>query len=489
MLKMLIVFFACGAPTAALADVDQADNIRIATDRIMDVMIQEDIPAVSVAVALDGEMVWAEGFGVADRASGRAADKDTAHAVASITKPFTAVAIMMLADEGGLDLDAPVNRYLGERKLVAMIGDADQATIRQLLNHTSGLPYHHAFFFEDEAQGRLGEDESIRRFGKLVNAPGEFFEYSNFGYGVLEYVIERVSGKSYPAFLEEEIFEPLALDDAFLPASAPENRNAATRYRHNGSAVPFYDFHHRGAAAVFASAEDLASFGLAYMAALDADTDFLSRAAAQAMIADPVELSTFAWDFGLGWQVRTVNERMLLTHAGGMVGTRSRLLLAPDEKIAIAVAINTDSNAFEEILNMMTQVFAPQLQDQESAKALGEAMAGNWAGAAALDDGQSLPITLAVSEAGAVRATLGGKTVRIAEIISGREGTFRLVFHDGAVPTPLARRYPHRIAMKVRRRGERLTGNLNTEARPEADRMGSGLSYWVSLNRVGAGGE
>ena len=68
MLKTLIVFFACGAPAAALADVDQADNIRIATGRIMDVMIQEDIPAVSVRRGADGEMVWAEGFGVADRA-------------------------------------------------------------------------------------------------------------------------------------------------------------------------------------------------------------------------------------------------------------------------------------------------------------------------------------------------------------------------------------------------------------------------------------
>jgi CubicO group peptidase (beta-lactamase class C family) len=142
-------------------------------------MVEHALPSLAVAVARDGEVLWEEAFGWADRAQRVPATPHTLYSLASISKPITATALMVLHDRGQLDLDGPVNAYLGDAKLTARAGDAEAATVRRIANHTSGLPLHYHFFYADEPYRRPPMDETIRRYGNLVMPPGERFQYSN----------------------------------------------------------------------------------------------------------------------------------------------------------------------------------------------------------------------------------------------------------------------------------------------------------------------
>jgi CubicO group peptidase (beta-lactamase class C family) len=184
---------------------------RQARERIQQGMVERSIPSLSIAVAQGNTLLWEEGFGWADRERRIVATPHTLYSLASISKPITATAVMILKERGLLDLDQPINDYLGDSKLHAWVGDAKEATVRRVANHTSGLPIHYQFFYQDEPYLRPPMGETIRRYGNLVTAPGERFQYSNLGYGLLSEIVELVSGKSYADFLREEVFLPLGM--------------------------------------------------------------------------------------------------------------------------------------------------------------------------------------------------------------------------------------------------------------------------------------
>src|SRR5437879_2338151 len=112
-------------------------------------LVEQTVPSLAVAVARNGTILWEEGFGWADRENRAPATGHTMYSLASISKPITATGLMVLKEQGKLDLDRPINDYLGEAKLKARIGDASEATVRRVANHTSGLPLHWHFFYED----------------------------------------------------------------------------------------------------------------------------------------------------------------------------------------------------------------------------------------------------------------------------------------------------------------------------------------------------
>src|SRR5207247_1117538 len=130
---------------------------------------------------------------------------NTIYPLASISKPITATGLMVLVERGQVDLDLPINTYLGPAKLTGLAGDARGATVRRVLSHTAGLPLHSQFFYSDRGYAPPDMAETIRRYGKLVFPPGQVVEYSNLGYGIIGNVIEPVSGKSYAEVMRQEV--------------------------------------------------------------------------------------------------------------------------------------------------------------------------------------------------------------------------------------------------------------------------------------------
>lgn len=197
-----------------------------------------DVPSVSIAVAKDGEIIWVEAFGWADREKMVKATPHTVYPIASISKPFTATGLMTLVEKGLVDLDKPVNTYLGSVKVKAHQGSVSDATIRRLLNHTSGLPEHYSLYFENEPYPCPGSEETIRKYGFLYTPPGEIGQYSNLGFGIIGHIISRVSGLSYEQFMKKEVFLPLGLTRTSVSIDEGLEESAAATYDQFGNRLP-----------------------------------------------------------------------------------------------------------------------------------------------------------------------------------------------------------------------------------------------------------
>ncbi len=212
-------------------------------------LVETQTASIAVAVARDGKILWEEGFGWADRENRIPATEHTMYSLASVSKPITATGVMVLCQAGKINLDRPINDYLGTAKLTAKVGDAEGATVRRVANHTSGLPIHYQCFYADEPYRPPPMDETIRRYGILVTGPGEHRQCSNLGYGILAYVISRVSGKAYQDFMREDVFLPLGLTHMSVDTGPGLEKYQAVRYGIDGAPIPFYEFDHRGASA------------------------------------------------------------------------------------------------------------------------------------------------------------------------------------------------------------------------------------------------
>ena len=307
------------------------ERIRERIDRIV---IEEGVPSISVAAAKGDGTVWAHASGVADKEAKREATDATPYRLASVSKPITAVGIMLLADRGVIDLDAPANAYLGEQKIVARVGDANDVTVRRLMSHRGGLPLHYNLIHADEAYERRSLDQTIALYGQVMLPPGATHRYSNVGYAVLERIIEIQSGKPYEIFLRDEFFGPLSMTTAGVVTAPVHPDGAAIPYTRAGDRYAAFDMDTRGAGGVFMSASDLVRFGRFFNDALDGKSDLLSQSAAREMLdaQAPLEEGRREW-YVLGWvhELRGEDRQHdTIYHLGSTPGVRAELWIYPD---------------------------------------------------------------------------------------------------------------------------------------------------------------
>src|SRR5438445_9122849 len=264
MRRFMLVFVALDGFAHALLgqSSDQFALVRGAMHRLVDSM---GSPSVAVAVAKEGRIVWEDAIGWANREKRIPATASTIYPLASISKPITATGLMVLVERGLVDLDRPINAYLGTAKLTGLAGNADGATVRRVLSHTAGLPLHSQFFYSDRGYAPPPMEETIARYGNLVFPPGQVFEYSNLGYGIISHLIERVSGKPYAEFMRTEVFAPLGLARTSIDIPREVAEFVAGRYDSSGHPIPFFTFDHIGASSVYSSAHDLVRFAMFHL--------------------------------------------------------------------------------------------------------------------------------------------------------------------------------------------------------------------------------
>jgi CubicO group peptidase (beta-lactamase class C family) len=457
-------------------------------------MVEEQVPSVAVAVAKDGKIVWEEGFGWADRERRIPATEHTLYSVASITKPITATGLMVLKERGKLDLDRPINDYLGDAKLKAWLGDAREATVRRVANHTAGLPLHFQFFFEDEPDRPPSMDETILRYGNLVTRPGEVFQYSNVGYGILSYLIERLSGRSYVDFLKREVFLPLGMTRTCVDLEPQLREFAAVRYGTDGRPLPFYAFDHPGASAVFSSAHDLVRFGLFHAKARAPDQKaILSDAGIEEMQrpmspAAPDQLYSVGWFMG-----KTKTGQSSVAHSGGMDGVSTRLYVVPKDGVVLVVLSNADSELPGEIFReIMPVLYGEAARDKPSPQPQAPAgpasrfrpskeLIGTWSGLIHTYAGD-IPLTLEIRVDGDMHAKAGNGLWTLLND-AGLEGNLLTGRMTGSVGTPDAARLPYDLRLSLRlRQGGALNGVVTARSLP-GKRLGNALSYWTELRK------
>jgi hypothetical protein len=377
--------------------------------------------------------------------------------------------------------------------------------VRRVADHTSGLPLHYHFFYEDEPDQRPPMDETIRRYANLVTAPGQRAHYSNLGYGILDYVVERVSAKPYADFMREEVFLPLGMTRSSIGIGPELAPHAARRYAPDGLPLPFYDFDHPGGSAVYSSAHDLLRFGMFHVKTRLADQKRILSDESLDATHGPSSKWPDGGAYGIGWRVDTnYGGYTLVSHGGGMGGVRTALVTVPSEQIVTVVLTNGSTTSpivpytlFADILASLLPNLDGQA-DRYRAKLKGREdqkppaykpvpeLLGTWQGTVHTYQ-RDLPLTLCFTGAGDFHAKLGDDLRMLVNDATYEDGHLTGTF-PGDIGTPDASRRQHRLHLDLFYRGDVINGactaiTTHNDGSSPTTRVGNALSHWAELRR------
>jgi CubicO group peptidase (beta-lactamase class C family) len=307
-------------------------------------------PGLGVAVAVDGKIVWAEGFGEADLEGHVPVSPDTRFRVGSLSKLLTAAAAARLVEEGRLDLDAPVQRY------VPGFPDKGQPiTARQLAGHLAGIRHYTPadFLLPLKRYPRLADGLEIFQGDPLLHPPGSAYSYTSYGYNLLGAVVEGAAGKEFLAVVDELVSRPLGLvaTAADLPEKIVEHRAGPYRRGPEGleNERPIDSSYKWPSGGYLSTASDLVRFGSAHLA-----DGFLKPETRALLFTSQKTAGGEETGVGIGWRIDTgkttekTTGRRFYHHGGSIEGGRAFLLLLPEEKVAVAILANLSRAEFAE---------------------------------------------------------------------------------------------------------------------------------------------
>jgi CubicO group peptidase (beta-lactamase class C family) len=229
------------APPAQFADSDRVAKLSLAfpqIDRLMRAFVdQAKVPGIAYGIIVDGQLIHVSTDGVRDVKTGARVDTGTVFRIASMTKSFTAVAILQLRDEGGLSLDDPAERYVPELKSLRYpTGDSPRITIRHLLSHSAGFPEDNPWGDQQLADTDDELSRMIRGGIPFSSAPGTAYEYSNYGFAILGRIVANVSKMPYSRYVSERILQPLGMSSTTLQVAHIPAARLAHGYRRQDNA-------------------------------------------------------------------------------------------------------------------------------------------------------------------------------------------------------------------------------------------------------------
>ena len=317
----------------------------------------------SVLVAEKGKVIYKKGLGLADMEWNIPNQPDTKHRLGSITKQFTSMLILQLVEQGKLKLDVPISTYLPDYPKK----NGDVITLHHLLTHSSGTPNMTEFpgFVKDIMRNSYSPLQLVNLFADstLQFKPGERFAYSNSGYILLGYIIEKVTGKSYEQVLQENIFTPLNMNNTGYDHNRPLLKNRANGYEKNGRHYVNADFIDMSvpyaAGALYSTVEDLFLWDQALYG-----NQLLRKENMELLFTKHVPSG--GGHYGYGWGVgeiplgNTAERKETIGHGGGINGFNTQLTRIPSDKSFIVLLNNTGGAP----LNEMTNAIAAILYDK-----------------------------------------------------------------------------------------------------------------------------
>ncbi len=340
---------------------------------VRNIVATDDIPGLAFGVAKDGEIIESGGVGFRNLAEEIPTTPDTVYGIGSVTKSFTALAVMQLHDRGQLNVEDPVNKWLPEFNLP---GEADTSgiTLHHLLNHTSGIPPLRTVF--NSMARSMKDDPSVEQFRDGIadlkpidtqeelmeliaeldfepfGPPGEFFSYSNDGYALLGAVIERAADQSYSSYLEQNIFEPLGMNHTTLNTDkldefgevtelySPKDENGKRLVYHSPG---WWEFPATEAAGqMMSTVNDLLTYLEVYRCLGEVDGERIASEESVRQMMYPHASGPYPPNnhYGYGLSIQTDYHGVTLVgHGGGIKGVAADILLAVEDDIT-AVALS-----------------------------------------------------------------------------------------------------------------------------------------------------
>ena len=326
-------------------------------------MATDHVPGLAFGVVIDGELAFGKGLGVRDVASAAPADLDTAFRIASMTKSFTALAILKLRDEGMLSLEDPVAKHVKELATLAYpTRDTAPITIRQLLTHSEGFPEDNPWGDRQLAIPDGTLSTWLQAGLPFSTPPGTAFEYSNYGFAILGQVVTRVSGQRYRDYVEQQILRPLGMTSTRWEPSAVPAGHLAKGYQWTDGAwkeeVPLADGSFGSMGGLITTGRDLARYVAFLLSAWPARDDpdtgpvrrssrremqqngrFEGLSARRASLDGPLRVTATTYGFGIAF-TEECDLRLAVTHSGGLPGFGSIMRMLPEQGVAVFVMAN-----------------------------------------------------------------------------------------------------------------------------------------------------
>ena len=421
---VLLLGVPCVAQDAVAAKVDEYIKAEMQKQRI---------PGVSLAVMRNGEVVLAKGYGYANVEHQVPVKPETVFQSGSMGKQFTATAVMMLVEEGKINLDEKISKYLGE-----VPESWKNITVRHLLTHTSGLTdYPDDFDFRRD----YTEEELLKRAQAIPLAfqPGENWKYSNMGYVTLGILIGKLTGKFYGDFLQERIFRPLGMSARVISESdiVP---NRAAGYRLVKGELKNQDW---VSPTVNTTADGALYLTLLDMAKWDAalyGEKLLKRASLEEMWR-PVKLNNGKTSpYGFGWSLGEVRGHRIVEHGGAWQGFKAQISRYVDDKLTVVVLANLIQTNQAKLAHGVAAIYNPELaqppvEDKEqevtalARELLRKAAEGTLGPELFTDEARAALFPDRVKQAGEFLKTLG-KLDKIQLVERAQEGDMRVYRYE-----------------------------------------------------------
>ena len=318
----------------------QAQNLEQQFDALLEAQFPSNEPGAVALVARDGKVIYQKALGMANLELSVPMTTDMVFRIGSITKQVTAVAILMLMEQGKLNLDDPITRFLPYYPT-----HGHNITIHHLLTHTSGITNSTTLKpWDAHVRKKDFTPEELISYYKnepMYSVPGELYRYNNFGYHILGYIIELASGQSYEQFVHTQIFEPLGMNQSRYGSHESLIKNRASGYTRgaNGFENPEY----------ISLTQPYAAGSL--MSTTGDQLIWLNALLSNKLIK--TETLKLAWsnyennegtkiNYGYGWFLNEVNGSPTFEHAGGIQGFQTNGIYLPEEKVFVAVFSNCD---------------------------------------------------------------------------------------------------------------------------------------------------
>ena len=350
---MFLCLVSIQAVSAQTAGVEQAINEFVTAE-----MAKEKVPGLSLAVIKDGKPLLVRGYGLANVELNVPVRPETIFQSGSLGKQFVAAAVMLLVEDGKLDVDEKISRYVGD------VPDSwKNITVRNVLNHTSGMPND---FSEEDYKKDWTEDQLLAKAKALplVFPPGTNWAYSNVGYVVLGILIGKVSGKFYGDVLQERIFKPLGMNTTRIISESDIIPNRAAGYRLEKGELKNQEW--------VSPTMNTTADGSFYWSILDLVKwdDALSKGlvlkqSSWSQVYLPAKLASGStYPYGMGWAVDARNGRRLIEHSGSWQGFVTNLSRYVDDKLTVIVLMNLASGEPAKICHVVAEIVEPSLVER-----------------------------------------------------------------------------------------------------------------------------
>ena len=374
-------------------------------------------PGISAAVGVNGEVIWAEGFGLADLEHGISVWPETKFRIGSVSKPYTAAAVGLLVQQGRLDLDVPVQQYVPSFPQKRW-----PVTTRQLAGHLAGVRHYDGEeFLSAKLYETVLEGLEIFQDDTLLFEPGTRYSYSSYAWNLISAVVEGASGQQFLAYMQEMVFDPLGMTNTvadYNDSIIPHRARPYMTTPHGVVNAPYVDNSYKWAGGGFLSTPtDMVRFGMGHIGG-----GFLSDETLEILWTSQRRNDGEETGYGIGWSVGADRDgRRLVSHGGGSIGGTTFLLLFPDDGVVVSIVGNARAPMSPGLAWTLAEPFlAPATAAATEAPT--PSLAGDWA----------CSMKRRGEEVAAAHVALGGEPGDYWGQISIEDDDFQIAFQSGS---------------------------------------------------------